>query len=139
MLKRWERAGLHKRLATLARLVDAANDLPQEQWHSLYERAAASGADLLLEVGRGYGNSTVCLTEAAHKTGARVVSVGNDEPPAFEGITWPKLQPVVGGGWRQSLTVVQGDVRDFALPACGVPCCSGMRMVPRSPRRCLVG
>jgi hypothetical protein len=41
------------------------------------------------------------------------VSVGFDEP-AFETITWPKLAPVVGDRWRDPLTVVQADVRDFA-------------------------
>jgi hypothetical protein len=106
------------RFATLADLVAAPNDLPLEQWHRLYERAVASGADLLLEVGRGYGNSTVVLTEAAHELSVRVVSIGFDEPPAFEGITWPKLAPIVGDRWRAPLTVIQGDVRDFGLPAC---------------------
>jgi hypothetical protein len=60
----------------------------------------------------------VVLTEAAHALDARVVSVGFDEPSAFERITWPKLAPVVGDRWRDSLTVVQADVRDFAPPPC---------------------
>jgi hypothetical protein len=105
-----------ERFALLADRVAAPNDLPLDQWYGLYERAVASGADLLLEVGRGYGNSTVVLTEAAHATRARVVSVGFDEPPAFESITWPKLQPIVGDAWRAPLTVVQADVRDFTPP-----------------------
>ena len=110
---------MRERLTVLADLVDAPNDLPLEQWQRLYERASASDADLLLEVGRGYGNSTVVLTEAARALdGARVVSVGYDEPPAFEGVTWPKLRPVVGDLWRRPLTVVQGDVRDYEPPDC---------------------
>jgi hypothetical protein len=109
---------MRERFAILAALVAAPNDLPLEQWPRLYDRALASHADLLLEIGRGYGNSTVVLTEAAHALGARVVSVGFDEPPAFEGITWPKLRPVVGEAWRARLTVVQGDVRDYTPPAC---------------------
>lgn len=108
---------MQDRFATLAALVDAPNDLPLEQWSRLHGRALSSGADLLLEVGRGYGNSTVVLTEAAHTLDCRVVSVGFDEPPAFETITWPKLAPVVGDDWRSALTVVQADVRDYEPPA----------------------
>jgi hypothetical protein len=104
---------MQDRFATLAALVDASNDLPLEQWPRLYERALASGADLLLEVGRGYGNSTVVPTEAAHMLNIPVVSIGFDEPPAFETITWPKLAPVVGNRWRGVLSVVQADVRGY--------------------------
>jgi predicted O-methyltransferase YrrM len=107
---------MQERFATLAALVDAPNDLLLEQWIRLHERALASGADLLLEVGRGYGNSTVVLTEAAHALGSHVVSVGYDEPPAFETITWPKLAPVVGERWRSALTVVQADIREYEPP-----------------------
>jgi hypothetical protein len=107
---------MRDRFALLASLVDAPNDLPLEQWSRLHERALGSGADLLLEVGRGYGNSTVVLTEAAHKLDSHVISVGFDEPPTFETVTWPKLAPVVGEHWRSALTVVQADVRDYEPP-----------------------
>ena len=109
---------LHARFARLAALVAAPNDLPLDHWFCLYEHAIAAQPDLLLEVGRGYGNSTVVLTEAAHALRARVVSVGFDEPPAFENSTWPKLAPALGDSWRAPLTVIQGDVRDYLPPSC---------------------
>jgi hypothetical protein len=109
---------LRARLARLAALVAAPNDLPFDHWLRLYQRAIAVRPDLLLEVGRGFGNSTVVLTEAAHALRARVVSVGFDDPPAFESTTWPKLAPVVGDGWRTPLTVIQADVRDYVPPSC---------------------
>jgi cephalosporin hydroxylase len=112
------RPSRRERFQTLSAIVDAPNDLPLEQWMRLHERALESGADLLFEVGRGYGNSTVVLTEAAHSLGAKVVSVGNDEPPAFETITWPRLAPVVGVDWRRPLSVVQADIQEQTLPAC---------------------
>jgi hypothetical protein len=105
------------RLATCP-AVAALYDLWLPQWLRLYERALAAEPDLLVEVGRGYGNSTVVLVEAAHELDAGVVSVGFDEPPAFEGITWPKLAPVVSEAWRAPLTVIQADVRDYTPPAC---------------------
>jgi hypothetical protein len=129
---------MQDRFATLAALVDATNDLPLEQWPRLHERALASGADLLLEVGRGYGNSTVVLTEAAHHLNSHVVSIGFDEPPAFEAITWPKLAPVVGMDWRSRLTVVQSDVRDYEPPASRRCFLFGTRTAPESPTQCSI-
>jgi hypothetical protein len=104
---------LRERFAELAERVGAADNLPLEQWHRLYERAVAAAPDMIIEVGRGYGNSTVVLTEAAHELGVRVYSVGNDVPPTFANITWGKLRPVVGEAWRSPLILIQGDVRNY--------------------------
>ena len=109
---------LRARFARLAALVAAPNDLPVDHWLRLHERAVAAQPDLLIEVGRGFGNSTVVLTEAAHSLGARVVSIGFDEPPAFENSTWPRLAPVLGDGWREPLTVIQADVGSYMPPSC---------------------
>jgi hypothetical protein len=102
----------------LAAIVDSPIDLSLEQWHRLYERALASNADLLLEIGRGYGNSTVVLTEVAHELGIRVVSLDADDQPRFEGATWPKLREVVGDDWRRRLSAYRGDARQFVPPEC---------------------
>ena len=104
--------------STLAAVVDSPIDLSLQQWHRLYERALASRADLLLELGRGYGNSTVVLTEAAHRLGIRVVSLDADDEPRFEGVTWPKLRKVVGDDWRRRLAAYRGDAREFMPPPC---------------------
>jgi hypothetical protein len=45
------------------------------------------------------------------------VSVDSDDQPRFEGVTWPKLKPVVGEAWRLPLEVIRSDVRDFMPPA----------------------
>ena len=103
---------LRERFAELAERV-GGDDLPLEDWHRLYERAVAAAPDMIIEVGRGYGNSTVVLTEAAHELGVRVYSIGNDVPPTFANVTWGKLRPVVGGAWRSPLVLIQGDVRDY--------------------------
>lgn len=107
-----------ERFPELATLVGAPQDFSLDQWRRLYDRALASRADLLLEVGRLKGNSTVVLTEAAHTLRARCVSVSNDEPPVFELRTWPRLRPVVGRRWRKRLEVITGDVCDYTPPAC---------------------
>jgi hypothetical protein len=102
----------------LADLVGSPGDLDLAQWLALHRLALESRPDLLFEVGRGYGNSTVVLTEAAHTLDARVISVGNDEPSGFETRTWPRLSPIVGETWRTPLDVVQADVLDFTPPPC---------------------
>jgi cephalosporin hydroxylase len=47
----------------LAEIVDSPCDLSLGQWYRLRELALAAEPDLIVEVGRGYGNSTVVLTE----------------------------------------------------------------------------
>jgi hypothetical protein len=112
---------LQERFVTLRKLVDAPGDLFLEQWLRLYDRALAARPDLLIEVGRGYGNSTVVLTEVAHFLQTRVISVGDDAVYGWDRRTRPRLLSVVDEDWFRPLTVIQGDVRDFAPPSCGRP------------------
>jgi hypothetical protein len=112
---------LRERFAVLRELVDSPGDLFLDQWLRLYERALGAEPDLILEVGRGYGNSTVVLTEAAQTLGSRVISVGDDMVYGWEGRTRPRLSTVLDEDWFDPLTVVQGDIRDFEPPACERP------------------
>jgi hypothetical protein len=116
-----EAGSLEERFATLRELVDSPGDLFLDQWLRLYERALAAEPDLMIEVGRGYGNSTVVLTDAAHALHARVISVGDDMVYGWAKRTRPRLSTVVDDDWFEPLTVVQGDVRDFTPPSCDHP------------------
>jgi len=104
----------------LAALVDSSNDLLAEHWLRLYERACALSAqpDLLLQVGRGCGDSTVVLTRAANWLGARFVSVRFDGPPAFETVTCPNSCLWSAKSGESTLVVVQADVREYTRPTC---------------------
>lgn len=113
--------GLQERYAILRELVDSPGDLFLAQWLRLYERALVAAPDLLIEVGRGYGNSTVVLTDAAHVLGARVISVGDDTVYGWAKRTRPRLTTLLGEDWFGPLTVIQGDVRDFTPPSCDRP------------------
>jgi hypothetical protein len=113
--------GLEERFVTLRELVGAPGDLFLEQWLRLYDRAVAARPDVLIEVGRGYGNSTVVLTEAAHALQARVISVGDDMVYGWASRTSSRLLSVLDEDWFRPLTVIQGDVRDFRPPSCGRP------------------
>ena len=113
--------GRRQRFATLREVVDWPGDLFLEQWLRLYDRAVSAEPDLLIEIGRGYGNSTVVLTDAAHALGTILISVGNDMVYGWASRTRPRLQPIVGEDWFRPLTIIQGDVGDFTPPPCDRP------------------
>jgi len=102
---------LSTRFDRLHRVVDSPPfDLPLENWSQLYNPTVAFQPDLVLELGRGYGNSTCVFTEAARDIGCRVVSIGFDSEHAWETRTAPRLLPVVGADWFRPLTVIQDDI-----------------------------
>ncbi len=90
-------------------------DLPRTQWFQLFALALEFKPDLILELGRGYGNSTLAFTAAAHtlSLGARgLVSVCRQpwEPVR----AW--IDPFVGDDWFAPLQAVEGEIlgHDFA-------------------------
>lgn len=100
-----------ERFEQLHRLVDSPSlDLPLEDWARLYDLALAFGPDLVLELGRGCGNSTCIFTEAAHEIPCRVTSIGFDSEHAWKTSTAPRLLPVVGADWFRPLRVLQEDL-----------------------------
>jgi cephalosporin hydroxylase len=104
------------------RLVDSPPfDLPVENWSDLYELTLAFRPDLILELGRGYGNSTCVFTEAASALGCRVVSVGFDSEHAWEKRSAPRLEDIVDAEWFAPLTVLQDDITtlDFQMLLAG--------------------
>jgi hypothetical protein len=85
-------------------------DLPLDAWFELHRTVVGFHPDLILELGRGWGNSTCVLTEAAHSCAAEVVSIGFDSERAWEQHTAPRLLPHMGSEWFAPLTVIQGDI-----------------------------
>lgn len=99
------------------RLVDSPPlDLPIEEWPKLYDLTVTFRPDLVLELGRGWGNSTCVLTAAANTLDCRVVSIGFDSERAWETRTAPRLERVVEANWFAPLTIVQDDIRTLAFP-----------------------
>jgi hypothetical protein len=102
---------VNERFEVMHRLVDSPPaDLPLENWSELYDLTVAFRPDVVLELGRGYGNSTCVFTEAANVLDARVFSVGFDSEHAWETRSAPRLQQVVGADWFAPLTVVHDDI-----------------------------
>jgi hypothetical protein len=65
-----------ERLKTLHALVDSPADFSFHQWTGLFALCMEFAPDLIIELGRRYGNSTCIFTEAANRLGpTRVVSL----------------------------------------------------------------
>jgi cephalosporin hydroxylase len=102
---------LNERFGLMHRLVDSPTlDLPLENWSVLYDLTVAFRPDVVLELGRGWGNSTCVFTEAAGVVGCRVLSIGFDSEHAWETRTAPRLAQVVDPDWFIPLTVLQDDI-----------------------------
>jgi len=98
------------RIVTLVDTVGRPTDLTHYQWAQLMAMALDFKPDLIIELGRGWGNSTVAFTEAAHMMGGhtRVVSLCLSHD--WERITLPRIRPVVGEDWFRPLTIHRGDI-----------------------------
>jgi hypothetical protein len=101
------------RLLTLSRTVGRPEDLTTYQFAQLVATCLEFAPDLVLELGRGLGNSTCAFTEAARMNapGMRVVSLCNTD--AWQTITAPALRNVVDEAWFVPLDALVGDILTF--------------------------
>jgi cephalosporin hydroxylase len=88
------------------------DNLPLEDWKPLFELAVGHGPDLILELGRGYGNSTCVFTLAANELGCRVVSLGIEGKLIWEKKTTRDLTKRFGGAWLERLDALQADITE---------------------------
>lgn len=91
------------RILELSQAVDWPGDLWPFQWAQLMAFTREFQPDLILELGRGMGNSTCAFTEVAHAIGsqARVVSLCLSD--TWEVRTLPRLRSLTGEGWYRPL------------------------------------
>jgi|ERR1051326_664060 hypothetical protein len=86
-------------------------DMSFAQWVQLYAFSLEVRPDLILELGRAYGNSTCLFTEVANVLGsARVVSVSLDNEQAWTTRTAANLESIVTPDWFAPLTVLNQDI-----------------------------
>jgi hypothetical protein len=87
-------------------------DLPFHEWGQLVAAAVEFAPDLIIEVGRGYGNSTLSFTQAANLLapwGCRVISVClHPWQDAYAAVL-----PAATEEFFAPLLVLHGDVRDL--------------------------
>jgi len=100
-----------KRLRELSEAVSRPVDFGFPDWIQLYSLVLEFSPDLIIELGRGYGNSTCLFTEAVNKSGkGKVVSIGYDSEHAWEKTTVPSLQKLISPQWLDKLHVKQQDI-----------------------------
>jgi hypothetical protein len=98
-------------LRTLIEAVNWQNDLTPSGWAQWYSVALGFKPDLIVELGRGYGNSTAIFCQAASRLEhTRVVSVCNSAE--WNTVTVPRLQKVVPPGWFDALDARVTDILD---------------------------
>lgn len=86
------------RLRELMAAIDNPNDLSPAQWAQWYSVALGFRPDLIIELGRGRGNSTAVFGQAAARLGdTRVVSLCMS--PDWDELSRPRLQKVVDQSW----------------------------------------
>lgn len=104
------------RLRNLCTAVDWQNDLALSQWAQWFTLALEFQPDLIIELGRGRGNSTCLFTEAANQLGnCRVVSfcLSTD----WDELTRPRVAKMVPDSWFDCLDTRMGDLLATDVPA----------------------
>ncbi|UBF24115.1 class I SAM-dependent methyltransferase [Kovacikia minuta CCNUW1] len=104
------------RLRDLCEAVDWQNDLSLSQWTQWFTLALEFQPDLIIELGRGRGNSTCLFTEAANQLGnCRVVSfcLSTD----WDELTKPRVAQIVPDSWFDCLEARIGDLLATDVPA----------------------
>jgi len=96
-------------LRQLIAAVDWTNDLAPSQWAQWYAVALGFEPDLILELGRGRGNSTALFTQAAARLGkTRVVSLCQSGD--WASLVAPRLARVVRPEWFARVDARMADI-----------------------------
>jgi hypothetical protein len=99
-------------LAALRRLIEAVNwpnDLAPPQWAQWYGVALGFKPDLILELGRGYGNSTALFAQAASRLGStRIVSLCLSAE--WTSLVAARIARVVEPAWFASIDARKADI-----------------------------
>jgi hypothetical protein len=106
-------AKAHDRIFTLGRTVNHGSDLWPYQWAQLMSVVMDYEPDLVLELGRGQGNSTCAFTEASNLNGGRSQILSLCLSDNWERETVPRLRSVVPSSWFEPLRTVRADILDF--------------------------
>lgn len=113
-------AGAAPRLRQLMEAVGRKSDLSPYQWAQLFAFAVEFRPELIIELGRGYGNSTCVFLEAARHLAeggspCRVVSLCLTS--AWHDETVGRVAPLCDAGWHARGKVLRGDILEYDFPA----------------------
>jgi len=106
-------AELRDRILALNAAVNHSSDLWPFQWAQLMAVVMEYQPDLILELGRGNGNSTCAFTEAAHQTPARTRILSLCLSDTWERETVPRLRKTVPESWFAPLQTLRTDILQY--------------------------
>jgi len=113
--QRFALARHRERLLALSRAVNRSSDLSIYQFAQLFASVLEFVPDLILELGRGLGNSLCAFTEAANQlpvsTPCNIWSLCLT--PDWNTTTVPKLRSVVPDSWFHPVNAIQCDILKF--------------------------
>jgi hypothetical protein len=96
-------------LRQLMAAVDCANDLASAHWAQWYSVALGFAPDLILELGRGYGNSTALFAQAAQRLGrTKIVSLCRSGE--WGRTVAPRIARVVDTAWFRRIDARRIDI-----------------------------
>ncbi|HJZ13246.1 MAG TPA: hypothetical protein VJ521_13910 [Acidobacteriota bacterium] len=100
-------------ILTLCKAVGRPSDLWPYQWAQLIAYAVTFQPDLILELGRGQGNSTCAFTQATNwmSQPCKVVSVCRSR--AWQETTAAKIESIVPAEWFHPLQIHETDILTF--------------------------
>lgn len=104
-----------ERLVTLSRVVEHPGDLTLFQSAQLLALILEFQPDLILELGRGYGNSTCVFVEAANQLPAPCQVVSLCDCACWQDVTLPKLKLIMEDSWFKPLLAIQADIVHFGF------------------------
>lgn len=104
---------MHDRLLALSGAVDHPGDLFAYQWAQLMAVVMDYEPELILELGRGKGNSTCAFTEAANQNAGRTRVLSLCLSDNWERETVPRLRKVVPDAWFAPLQTLRTNILDF--------------------------
>ena len=101
------------RLLAMRDAIESQNNLSASQAFQLHAAVLSFRPDLVIELGRAYGNSTAALHDAALAIGAHTVSVGFEGASGWSNRTAPRFlaHGVVDERWFDNLTILDQDIR----------------------------
>jgi hypothetical protein len=115
---RHDLAELKERILFFSRAVADPVSLSLNQFAQLTAATLEFRPDLIIELGRGAGNSTCLFTEAAHRLRlARGKVISLDTHQHWEKVTMPRLRLGVEEYWFRPLTALQQDILTFDFHA----------------------
>jgi len=101
------------RILDLSRAVDRPTDLAPFQFAQLMAMALEFAPDLIIELGRGRGNSTCSFAEASNLQQGRIRIISLCNSGDWERDTVPRLRKVVPQSWFAPLEILRTDILEF--------------------------